>query len=118
MSEPLEKPNEKEIDENNKMENLEISSRKLDTKETFYSKMGTIKDRNSKDLKEAEEIKNRWQEFKNCTKKILMTQITMTVWSLNREPDILQCEGKWALGSITINKASGGDGIPAKLFQS
>ena len=79
MSEPLEKPNEKEIDENNKMENLEISSRKLDTKETFYSKMGTIKDRNSKDLKEAEEIKNRWQEFKNCTKKILMTQITMMV---------------------------------------
>ena len=79
MSEPLEKPNEKEIDENNKMENLEISSRKLDTKGTFYPKMGTIKDRNSKDLKEAEEIKNRWQEFKNCTKKILMTQITMMV---------------------------------------
>ena len=54
---------------------------------------------------------------KNYTKKILMTQITVMVWSLNLEPDILECEVKWILGSITRNKASGGDGIPAELFQ-
>ena len=55
---------------------------------------------------------------KNYTKKIFMTQIIMMVWSITREPDILECEVKWALGSITMNKASGGDGIPVELFQS
>ena len=54
---------------------------------------------------------------KNYTKKIFMTQIIMMVWSITREPDILECEVKWALGSITMNKASGGDGIPVELFQ-
>ena len=54
---------------------------------------------------------------KNYTKKIIMTQITMMVWSLNADPDILECEVKWALGNITKNKASGGDGIPVVLFQ-
>ena len=62
---------------------LEISSRKLrDSKGIFHVKMGTIKDKNSKDLTEAEEIMKRWQEYKNCTKKVLMTWITMMVWSL------------------------------------
>ena len=69
------------------------------------------------DLTEAEDIKKRWQEHtENCTKKIFMTQIAKMVWS-HLEPDILECEVKWALGSITTNKASGGDGIPAELFQ-
>ena len=82
--------------------------------------MGTIKDSNSKDLTEAEDIKKRWQEYtKNCTKNVLMTWITKIVWSLtyHLEPDILECEVKWALGGITTNKTSGGDGIPGELFQ-
>ena len=79
--------------------------------------MDTIKDRNGKDLTEVEDIKERRQEYTEELYKVLMTQITMMVWSLNWEPDILQCEGKWALGSITMNKASGGDGIPVELFQ-
>ena len=80
--------------------------------------MGTIKDRNSKDLTEAEEIKKSWQEYtEELYKEVLMTQITMTVWSY-LELDILECEVKWALGSITTNKARGSDGIPAELFQT
>ena len=86
-----------------------------DSKETFHAKMGLIKNRNGMNLTEAEDIKKRWQDIKkNNTRKILMTQIT-TINHL--EPDILECEVKWALGSITMNKASGGDGIPAELFQ-
>ena len=92
-----------------------------DTKGTFHAKMGTIKDRNSMDLTEAEDIKKRWQE---CTeelyKKDFMTQITMMMY-ISRwghlEPDILESKVKWALGSIATNKASGGDSIPAELFQ-
>ena len=72
-----------------------------DTKGTFHAKMGSIKDRNGMDLTEAEDINKRWQDG----------VIT------NLEPDILECEVKWALESITTNKASGGDGIPAELFQ-
>ena len=80
--------------------------------------MGSVKDRNSKDLTEAEDIKKRWQEYtEQHTKKVLMTEITMMVWVTHLEPDILECEVKWALGSITMNKASGGDEIPAVLFQ-
>ena len=88
-----------------------------DTKGTFHVQMGSIKGRNGMDLKEAEDIKKRWQEYtKNCTKKIFTTQIiTMVITHL--EPDVLECEVKWALGSITMNKASGGDGIPVELFQ-
>ena len=75
-----------------------------------------MKDRNSKNLREAEEIKNRWQEYtEELYKTVLMTQITMMVVS-HLEPDILECEVKCALGSITTNKAGGGDGIPAELF--
>ena len=76
-----------------------------------------MKDRNGKDLTEAEEIKKRWQEYtEELYKKILMTQVTMTVWSLTHlELNILECEVKWTLGSITTNRDSGGDGIPAEL---
>ena len=70
------------------------------------------------DLTEAEDIKRGGKNTqKNCTKKIFMTQITTMVWSLNLEPDILECEVKWALESITMNKASEVDGIPVELFQ-
>ena len=71
------------------------------------------------DLTEAEDIKKRWQEYtENCTKKIFMTQIIMMVLSLTHlELNILECEAKWASGSITMIKASGGDGIPVELFQ-
>ena len=76
-----------------------------------------MKDRNSKNLREAEEIKKRWQEYtEELYKTVLMTQITMMVVT-HLEPDILECEVKWALGSITTNKASGSDGIPVELFQ-
>ena len=80
--------------------------------------MGSIKDRNGMDLIEAEVIKKRWQEYiENLYKKIFITQIIVMVWPLTHlEPDILECEVKWALGSITTNKASGGDGIPVELF--
>ena len=75
-----------------------------------------MKDRNSKNLREAEEIKNRWQEYtEELYKTVLMTQITMMVVT-HLEPDILECEVKCALGSITTNEAGGGDGIPAELF--
>ena len=90
------------------------------TKGTFHAKMGSIKDRNSMDLTEAEDIKKRWQEYtKELYKKDLHNPdnhdgvITLTYL----EPDIQECEVKWALVSITINKASGGDGIPVELFQ-
>ena len=97
----------------------ELFKKIRDTKGTFHAKTGTIKDKNGMDLTEAEEIKKRWQEYTEelKKKKVLMTQITTMVWSLTLEPDILECEVKWALGSITMKKASGGDGIPAELFQ-
>ena len=76
-----------------------------------------IKDQSSKDLTEAEEIKKSWQEYtEGLYKNVLMTRITMTMWSY-LELDILECEVKWALGSITTNKARGSDGIPPELFQ-
>ena len=88
-----------------------------DTKGTFHAKIGSIKDRNGMDLTEAEDIKKRWQEYteelykKNHYKDNPDDVIT------HLEPDILECEVKWALESITTNKASGGDGIPVELFQ-
>ena len=79
--------------------------------------MGTIKDRNGTDLTEAEDIKKRWQEYtEELYGKILMTKINKIVIT-HLETDILECEVKWALGSITMNRASGGDGIPVKIFQ-
>ena len=88
-----------------------------DTKGTFHAKMGTIKDRNSNDLTEAEDIKKRWQEYKELCKKVLSDPYNQDFVITHLEPDILECEVRWVLGSITTKKASGGDGIPAELFQ-
>ena len=85
-----------------------------DTKETFHAKMGTIKDRNGMDLIEATK---KWQEYiEELYKKSLNDPDNQDDVTTHREPDILECEVKWALGSIMTNKASGGDGIPAELF--
>ena len=83
-----------------------------DTKGTFHAKMGSIKDRNGVDLTEAEDIKKRWQEYTELYKKDLYDQDNHNGVITHLEPDILECEVKWALGSITTNKASGGNGIP------
>ena len=89
-----------------------------DTKGTFHAKMGTIKDRNGMDLTEAEDIKKRWQEYKEeLYKKDLHNPDNHYVVITHLEPDILECEVKRALGSITMNKATGGDGLPGELFQ-
>ena len=88
-----------------------------DTKGTFHAKMSTIKDRNGMDLTEAEDLKNRWQEdTEELYKKDLHDPDNYDVIT-HLEPDILECEVKWALVSITMNKASGCDGIPVELFQ-
>ena len=89
-----------------------------DTKGAFLAKMGSVKDRNGMDLTEAEDIKKRWQEYtEELYKKDLHNPDNQDGVITHLEPDILECEVKWALRSITANKASGGDGIPAKLFQ-
>ena len=89
-----------------------------DTKGTFHAKMGSIKDRNGRDLTEAENIKKRWQEYtEELYKKDLHDPDNHDVVNTHLEPEILECKVKWALGSITRNKASGGDGIPVELFQ-
>ena len=109
----------KEIEENNRMGKTRNLFKKIrDTKGTFHEKIGSIKDRNGMDLTEAEDIKKTWQE---CTEELYKKELH----SLDNhddvithlEPDILECEVKWALESITTNKASGGDGIPVDLFQ-
>ena len=87
-----------------------------DTRGTFHAKIGTIKDRNSKDLTEAEDIKT-WQEYPELYKKGLNDLDNHKGLATNLQPNILECKVKWALGSITSNKASGGDGIPTELFQ-
>ena len=89
-----------------------------DTKGTLHAKMGSIKDRNSMDLTEAEDIKKRWQEYtEELYKKDLHDPDNHDGVIIHLEPDILECEIKWALGSITINKASGDYGISVELFQ-
>ena len=89
-----------------------------DTKGIFHAKMGLIKDRNGLDLTEAEDIKKRWQEYtEELHKKDLHHLDNHDGMITHQEPDILKCEVKWALGSITMNKASGGGGIPVELFQ-
>ena len=89
-----------------------------DTKETVHAKMGSIKDRNGRDLTKAEYIKKRWQEYtEELYKKELHDPDNHDGVITDLEPDILECEVKWALGSISMNKASGGDGIPVELFQ-
>ena len=89
-----------------------------DTKGIFHAKMGTIKDRNGMDLTEVEDIKERWQQYtEELFKKDLHNPENHNVVITHLEPDILECEVKWALESITMNKASGGDRIPVELFQ-
>jgi len=89
-----------------------------DTKGIFHAKMGSIKDRNGRDLTEAEDTKKRWQEYtEELYKNDLHDPDNQDAVITHLEPDILECEVKWALGSITKNKASGGDGIPVELFQ-
>ena len=88
-----------------------------DTKERFQAKMGSIKDRNGMDLTEAEDIKKRWQEYTELYKKDLHDSDNHKGMFTHLEPDTLECEVKWALGSITTNKVSGGDRLPVELFQ-
>ena len=88
-----------------------------DTKGAFHAKMGSIKDRNGMDLTEAEDIKKRWQEYTEELYKKDHDPDNHDGVITHLEPDILECEVKWAIGSITTNKPSGGDGIPAELFQ-
>ena len=89
-----------------------------DTKRTFHAKMGSIKDRNGMDLTKAKDIKKRWQEHtEELYKKDLHDPDNNNGMITHLEPDILECEVKWPLGSITENKASGGDGIPVELLQ-
>ena len=109
----------KEIEENNRMRKTRDLFKKIrDTKGIFYAKMGSIKDKNGRDLTEAEDIKKRWQEY---TEELYKTDLhdpdNHDGVITHLEPDILECEIKWALESITTNKASGGDGIPVELFQ-
>ena len=104
----------KEIEENNRMRKTRDLFKKIrDTKGTFHAKMGTIKDSNGRDLTEAEDIKKRWQEYtEELYKKDLHDPDNLNGVTTHLDPDILECEVKWAWGSITMNKASGGDGIP------
>jgi len=109
----------KEIEKNNGMGNTRDLFKKIrDTKGTFHAKMGSIKDRNGMDLTEAEDTKKKWQETqKNYIKKDLHDPDNYDGVVTHLECDILECKVKWALGNITSNKASGGDGIPVELFQ-
>ena len=95
----------------------DLFKKNRDTKGTFHAKMGSIKDRNGRDLTEAEDIKKRWQEYTKELKKELHDQDNQDGMITHLKPDILECEVKWALESITTNKASGGDGIQVELFQ-
>ena len=95
-----------------------IFKKNRDTKGTFHAKMGTIKERNAMDLTEAEDIKKRWKEYmEELYKKDLHDADNHNGVITHLEPDTLECEIKWALGSITVNKASRGDGIPVEPFQ-
>ena len=96
----------------------DLFKKMTDTKGTFHAKMGSIKNRNGMDLTEAEDIKKRWQKYTEELYKIdLHDPDNHDDVITDLEPDILECEVKWALESITTNKASGGDGIPVELFQ-
>ena len=108
----------KAIEKNNRMGKTRDLFKKIrDTKGTFHAKMGSIKDRNGMDLTEAEDIKKRWQEYiEEQYKKDLHDPDNHNGVTTDLEPDILECEVKWALGSIAMNKASGGDGILVELF--
>ena len=109
----------KEIEENNRMGKTRNLFKKIrDTKGTCHAEMGSIKDRNGMDLTEAEDIKNRWQEYtEELYKKGLYDPDNHDGVITHLQPDILECKVKWALESIAMNKASGGDGIQVELFQ-
>ena len=109
----------KEIEESNRVGKTRDLFKKIrDTKGIFHAKMGTIKDRNGKDLKEAEDIKKRWREYtEELYKKDLHDPVNHDGLITHLEPDILECEVKWSLGSTTMNKASKSDGNPVELFQ-
>ena len=89
-----------------------------DTKGTFYANTGTIKNRNGMDLTEGKDIKKRWQEYTELYKIDIHDPDNHDDIITHLEPDILECKVKWAIGRFTMNKASGGDGIPAELSQS
>ena len=110
----------KEIEEKNRMEKTRDLFKKIrDTKGTFHAKMGSIKDRNVLDITGAEDIKKRWQEYtEELYEKDLHDPDNHDGVITYLEPDILECEVKWALKSITTNKASGSDGIPVGYFKS
>ena len=108
----------KEIEENNRIGKTRDLVKKIrDTRGTFHAKMGTMKDRNGMDLTEAEDIKKRWQQYTERFKKDPHDPDNHDGMITHLEPDILEWKVKWALGSITTRKASGGDGIPVELFQ-
>ena len=108
----------KEIEENNRMGQTSDLFKKIrDTKGTFHAKMGSINNRNGMDLTEEEDIKKRWQEYTELYKRDLHDPDNHDGVITHLEPDILEGEVKWVLGSITTNKASGSDGIPVELFQ-
>ena len=107
----------KEIEENNRMGKTRDLKKIRDTKGTFHAKMGSIEDRNGMDLTEAEDMKKRWQEYTEIYKKDLHNPDDHDGMITHLKPDILECKVKQALGSITTNKASAGDGIPVELFQ-
>ena len=108
-----------EIEEKNRMGKTRDPVKEIrDTKGTFHAKMSSIKGRNGLDLTEAEDIKKRWQKYiEELYKKYPHDQDNHDGVIIHLEPDILECEVKWALESITTNKASGDDGIPVELFQ-
>ena len=106
----------KEIEENNKMGKTTELFKKI--RDTISYKDGTIKDKNGMDITEAEDIKKRWQEYTELYKKNLNDPDNHDSVITYLEPDILGCEVKWALGSITTNKASGGSRIPPSCFKS
>ena len=95
----------------------DLSKKIRGTKGTFHAKMGTIKDRNSMDLTEAEDTKKRWQEYIELYEKDHHDPDNHDGVITHLEPDVLECKIKWDLGSITTNKASGGDGIPVEQFK-
>ena len=108
----------KEIEESIRMvETRDLFKKIRDTKGTFHAKMGSIKDRNGMDLTEAEDIRKSWQEYTELYKKDLHDPDNHDGVITDLEPDSLECEVKWAIESITKNKASEGDGIPVELFQ-
>ena len=108
----------KEIEENNRVgKTRDLFEKIRDTKGTFHAKMSSIKDGNGRDLTEAEDIKKKWQEYTEVYKKDLHDPDNHNGVITHLEPDILECEVKWALESITTNKVSGGDGILVELFQ-